>query len=91
MRQAVRAKAVNKVVVTYCSRTPEEEDAKMPYEPYRRRRKYVAKESRESIYLCRAKVFLLVVDEDERRSHIFSSEQLSASWPLSGLKLVSAK
>lgn len=38
--------------------------------------------------LCKAKVFLLVVDEDERRKHMLSTEPLSQTWPPSGTDLV---
>jgi hypothetical protein len=68
--------------------TEEELRVKREYEQYRRRRWCVFDKSLDLKRLCKAKVFLLVVDEDERRKHMLSTEPLSQTWPPSGIHLV---
>jgi hypothetical protein len=60
-------------------RTEEQKHLHREYERYRRRKRSVVKKCKELNNLCKAKVFLLVVDE--MRWLVFSSEKVSASWP----------
>ena len=67
-------------------RTDEQKESHRKTERYRRRKRSVVKKCKELNDLCKAKVFLLVVDE--MCSHVFTSERLSALWPPSISKLL---
>ena len=69
--------------------TQAEKDAKAQYEQLRRRSWCLVRKSHELKKLCKVKVFMLVQDDARGRSQLFSSEQLSSSWPPSVPKLVS--
>ena len=84
-----RGKQVEQLPRAYRPLTRKEKDAKKQYESYRRRRKCLGNKGFELNTRCKAKVFVLIKDKEGERSHFWSSEKLSDTWPPNGMKLVS--
>lgn len=84
-----RGKHVGQLPRAYRPLTRKEKDAKKHYESYRRRRKCLGNKGFELNTRCKAQVFVLVKDKEGERSHFWSSEKLSDTWPPNGIELVS--